>query len=175
MGDIATTEILAFLRKLGERYTRPAAIYLLGGSALCFLGNPRRTADIDYFVETTPDQTVELQATIESLALELTLELEVVAIGEFVPLPEGTRARRRLIGQFGNLTTYVYDPYTIAISKVARGFETDLQDVLFMLRQKLIEFKQLEAYVNAALPRAKDFDIDPTEFQQHLEEIGRLV
>jgi hypothetical protein len=35
---------------------------------------------------------------------------------------------------------------------VARGFEADLQDVLFLLRQDLITLEQLEAHVAAALP-----------------------
>ena len=47
MGNIATTEILDFLKRLGERYVRPATLFLMGGSALCLLGNPRRTLDID--------------------------------------------------------------------------------------------------------------------------------
>ena len=45
MGSLATTEIETFLHRLGEHYPHPANLYLLGGSALCFLGSPRRTMD----------------------------------------------------------------------------------------------------------------------------------
>ena len=41
-------QIRAFLSALGNRYSRPAQLYLLGGSALCLLGSPRPTVDIDY-------------------------------------------------------------------------------------------------------------------------------
>jgi hypothetical protein len=130
MGSLATDDIEAFLHRLGDRYPYPATIYLLGGSALCFLGNPRRTVDIDYTVE---PMATALVAEIESLANEMHLELEAVPIEEFVPLPAGSMDRHQWVGQFKELRVYVYDPYTIALSKLSRGFEADLQDVLFLL------------------------------------------
>jgi len=174
MGSIATAEILDFLQRLGERYPHSARLFLLGGSALCLLGNPRRTLDIDYLAESPPDKAAELQATIDSLAAEMKLELEAVPFHEFVPLPDNASTRHRQVGQFGGVTVYVFDPYSIALSKVARGFEADLQDVLFLLRQGVITVGQLEEYVAAALPRAAEFDIIPAELWQHMEEIRRL-
>ena len=108
------------------------------------------------------------------MAQELKLDLEVVSIEEFVPLPAEANIRHQLVGQFGNLTIYIYDPYTIALSKVARGFETDLEDVLFMLNQALIQLEPLADYIAAAVPQAWDFDIDPAELQAHFAELRRL-
>jgi hypothetical protein len=51
------------------------------------------------------------------------------------------------------------DPYTIALSKLDRGFDTDIEDVLFLLHQKLITFEQLElvtAIVQARLEEVRD-------------------
>jgi len=175
MGDIAMAEILDFLRQLGERYSGSGTLFLLGGSALCLLGNPRRTLDIDYIAECPPGEAAELQAAIESVAAEMKLELEAVPLDEFIPLPDDVDTRHCWVGQFGGLMVYIYDPYSIALSKVARGFEADLQDVLFLLRQDLITLEQLETHVAAALPRAAQFDIAPAEFRQHLEEIRRLM
>lgn len=93
MGSLATDEIQTFLHRLGDRYPHPAAIYLLRGSALCFLGNPRRTVDIDYTIDPT---AVALVMEIEALADEMRLELE-----EFVPLPDGSAACHQWIGQYG--------------------------------------------------------------------------
>jgi hypothetical protein len=53
MGNLATSEIQGFLQRLGERYSHPATLYLLGGGALCFLGNPRRTREQ---LENQPDE-----------------------------------------------------------------------------------------------------------------------
>jgi hypothetical protein len=138
------------------------------------LGNPRRTLDIDYTTEAPSEAEPQLQTTIDTLATEMRLELEAVPIGEFIPLPAEAHTRHRWVGQFGGLAVYIFDPYSIALSKVARGFEADLEDVLFLLRQNLIDLEQLAAYVTASLSTAWDFDIDPQEMQQHLDAVRRL-
>jgi hypothetical protein len=171
---LATAEVQAFLQRLGERYPHPVKLYLLGGSALCLLGSPRRTLDIDYTTEAPSAAGTQLQTAIDTLATEMRLELEAVPIAEFIPLPDDAHTRHRWVGQFGGLAVYIYDPYSIALSKVARGFEADLEDVLFLLRQNLIDLEQLTTYVTAALPTAWDFDIDPQEMQQHMAAVRRL-
>lgn len=175
MGNLATDEIKAFLQSLGERYSRPATLYLLGGSALCFLGSPRRTVDIDYTIPSTFDPADELKKVINDLADELHLELEIVPIEEFIPLPKDSHKRHTFIEQFGNIIVYVFDPYSIALSKLSRGFETDLQDVLFLLHQNIINLDDLKYHVEAALPQAWDFNIDPADLQLYLDEVRRLL
>ena len=44
MADLTTYEIQDFLQRMGRHYPHPGTFYLLGGSALCLLGSPRRTA-----------------------------------------------------------------------------------------------------------------------------------
>ena len=175
MGEIATAEILEFVERLGGRYSGSATLLLLGGSALCLLGNPRRTLDIDYLAAGPIDQVAELQATVDTLAAEMKLEVEVVPLGEFIPLPDGAESRHRQVGQFGGLTVCVFDPYSIALSKVDRGFEADLQDVVFLIRQGIINLEQLEVYVAAAVPHAAEFDMIPADLRQHLQVIRRMV
>jgi hypothetical protein len=174
MGELATAEIQDFLQRLGDRYTGSGVLYLLGGGALCLMGSPRRTLDIDYTLEVPSGEADDLQTTIEVLAEEMKLELEAILFDEFIPLPEGASKRHHQVGQFGGLAVYVFDLYSIALSKVARGFEADLEDVLFLLRQNLITLEQLEKYVEAALSQAWAFDVDPAEFRQHFVEIRRL-
>lgn len=174
MVEIGNPEIQDFLQRLGARYPGIGSLYLLGGSALCLLGSTRRTLDIDYTLEAPEGEVEQLQAIIEALAMELKLDLEAVPIREFIPLPGGVDTRHQRVDQFGGLTVYIYDPYSIALSKVARGFETDLEDLLFMLRQNLIELETLANYIGAALPQVWDFDIDPIELRQHLAELRRL-
>ena len=175
MGSLATTEIETFLHHLGERYPHPVDLYLLGGSALCFLGSPRRTMDIDYTVSPLQTDSKSLTAIITTLADEMQLELEAVPIEEFVPLPTGSEQRHQRLGKFNQLTVYLYDPYTIALSKLARGFESDLQDVLFLLRQQIITLDDLDQYVEAALPQAWDFEIDPAELRLYFAEVKRQL
>lgn len=66
------------------------------------------------------------------------------------------------------------DPYTIALSKLDRGFDTDIEDILFLLRQKLITFEQLELVTVTALEKAKEFAMVSANVRAHLEELRTL-
>ncbi len=175
MEPVTLATLQTFLRRLGERFTGAGDLYLLGGSALCLLGNPRTTVDVDYTFEPDVDSVEQFETTVAELAAEMHLDVEAVPIAEFVPLPPQAYKRRRLVGRYGQLTVYVFDPYTIALSKIARGFEADLEDVMFMLHEGLIEFGELERYFNAILPDAPEADIIPSEFRDYFEEIRRRL
>jgi hypothetical protein len=172
---VTVATLQAFFRRLGERLGGQGDLYLLGGSALSLLGNPRTTVDIDYAFEPGMPAAKRLETAIAELAADMRLDVEAVPIAEFVPLPPRAYERRRLIGHYGQLTVYVFDPYTIALSKIARGFEADLEDVMFMLHQRLIEFEELKRYFHVVLPDAGKADIIPDEFRNYFEEVRRRV
>jgi hypothetical protein len=174
VGNVAAEEIRVFLQRLSERYPQPAALFLLGGGALCLLGNPRRTINVDYAITTPLENAGDFVQAIQALAEEMRIEMEIVAIEEFIPLPPGAEKRHIHIDQFGNLAVYIYDPYTIALSKLARGFEADLQDVLFLLQQGFVTLDSLSRVVEYALPHAWNFDVDPDELRTHFDEVRRL-
>lgn len=173
MEPVTSIALKTFLQRLGDRYPNPAEFYLLGGSALCLLGSPRETLDIDYTVELTPEMAQAFQETLAQLSAEMKLDLESVPLGEFVPLPPEARQRRRFVGRFGSLDVYIFDLYSIALRKIARGFEADIEDVLFMLAQKLIMFEELERLYQIILPQTAGSDIDPKEFRTYFEEVRR--
>ncbi len=175
MESVTAANLKLFLQRLGKRYPGPATIYLLGGSALCLLGSPRVTLDVDYTIEVAPEGAARFRAVLAELAAEMQLDLEDVPLAEFVPLPPGARERRRSVGRFGQLAAYIFDPYSIALSKIARGFEADLEDVVFMLREHLIEFDELERLFEQILPKAPEADIVPQEFRAYFEELRRQV
>ena len=68
---------------------------------------------------------------------------------------------------------YIFDLYSIALSKIARGFESDLEDVLFLLQAGLIDFEDLKRYFATVLPAAPKADVDPREFQAYFNEIEK--
>ena len=175
MEPVTAVNLKSFLQRLGERYPGPATVYLLGGSALCLLGSPRATLDVDYTFEVAPEDAARFQAALTELGAELRLDLEDVPLDEFVPLPPGARERRRTVGRFGQLDVYIFDLYSIALSKIARGFEADLEDVVFLLRERLVEFGELERYFEQILPHAPKTDIGPQEFRAYFEEVRRRV
>jgi len=149
MEPVTLDTLQSFLQRLGERYPSAGVLYLLGGSALCLLGNPRTTVDVDYASELDAESVEQFEATVAELAAEMRLDVERVPLGEFIPLPPQAHERRRLVGRYGQLDVYIFDLYSIALSKIARGFESDLEDVVFMLHEGLIEFGELERHFNA--------------------------
>jgi hypothetical protein len=173
MEPVIPDTLMTFLARLGERCDRQTSLYLLGGSALRLLGSPRETLDVDYTAEVSPEMAPAFRQAVAQLADELHLDVEEVPLTEFVPLPPLAHERHRLIGRFGLLEVYLFDPYSIALSKIVRGFESDLEDVLFLLRTGAIEFGTLEQHFYAILPRVVKTDIDPKEFQAYFLEIRR--
>jgi hypothetical protein len=145
----------------------------LGGCALGLLGNPRTTVDVDYTLELETGSLTQFQEALAELAAEMHLDAEEVPLAEFVPLPPQAHERHRLVGRYGQLDVYIFDPYSIALSKIARGFEADLEDVLFLLDEGVIDFGELERHFNEILPEAPKADIIPREFRDYFEEIRR--
>ncbi len=175
MKPISSESILTFLNRLGARYTGQCAIYLLGGVALSLMGNPRVTQDLDYAVELAEGAEKDFQAAIARLAHGMQIDVEEVCLGEFIPLPPGAWERRQPIGRFGQIEVYLFDPYSIALSKITCGFESDLEDAVFLLGEGLIDFAELEDHFEAVLPDALEADIDPQEFRGYFEEVRRRV
>ncbi len=171
MEPVTPETLSEFLKQLGESYTDRATLYLLGGSALLLLGSQRQTLDIDYTTDLDPQQQRELETIMTQLAAQYRLDIEAVPIAEFVPLPPGSDTRRRFVGRYGNIDVYLYDLYTIALSKIARGFDTDLEDVVFLIQTNQINLTELKQYFLAVLPRAAQADIIPSEFQQYFQEL----
>jgi hypothetical protein len=88
-----------FLEQLGLRYSLPAKLYLLGGSALLLLGSPRETFDVDYLFVVDEERQQSFRQTLDTLANDLKLDLEWVPLDEFIPLP----SVRIVSGFWGNL------------------------------------------------------------------------
>ena len=166
------TEILNILQMLGERVPPSSRLVLVGGSALALLGSPRPTIDIDFIGDDIhPSQ---LHKKIMQTAKELKIYVEPVPIDRFVPLPTGSKERNIRIGQFGNLEVYVADPYSMALTKLDRGFDTDFDDLVFLIRQGYVALNDLERITRNALPQAGKFDLNP-DILAHLEELKKRL
>jgi hypothetical protein len=129
--------------------------------------------DVDYDLELPQDEDPQLQRVIAELATEMRLDVEMVPLAEFAPLAPDAHKRHRYLGCYGQIDVYIFDLYSIALSKVARGFESDLEDVVFLLNQKLIQIDTLTTAFKSVLPRARRTDIDPLEFQEYFDELTR--
>jgi hypothetical protein len=173
MENLTSDAILGFLSDLGDRLAAQAKVLLLGGSALALLGSPRPTLDIDYLGDDL--YKTDFQLTLERLAAQHRLDVEAVPLDRFIPLPEGASQRHIFYQRFGQLDVYILDPYAIALGKIDRGFDTDIDDVVFLVRQNLVDLDRLQAMLDAALERALEFDLNPTQARIHLDLVRRRV
>lgn len=165
-------EIQAVLQNLGARVPPGSKLTLVGGSALALLGNSRLTIDIDFWGDDIHPSP--LHQSILQIARELKIYAEPVPLERFVPLPQGSEERAIRIGQFGNLEIYVADPYSIALSKLDRGADTDLEDIVFLVQSGHIDMDGFERMVREALPLAHQFDFNP-DILEHLQELKRRL
>ena len=140
---------------------------------MVLLGSPRLTIDIDFVGDDISPS--ELHKTILQIAKEQKIYMEPVAIERFIPLPDGSEERTIRIGQFGNLEVFVADPYSIALSKLDRGFDTDFDDLVFLVQKNIVEFQLLERITEISLSRAREFDMNPTEVLAHLRELKNRI
>lgn len=172
MKKISKQNIQEFLEHLGNRYPNKATLNLLGGSAMMLLGSTRDTLDIDYVGDDI--QKDDFQIVLEETANELELETEPVPIDRFIPLPEGNEQRKIFIGQYGNVHVYVIDPYSIALSKIDRGFDADVEDIIFLIKHNQVNIEQLEKILHDGLSHAGKFDFHP-EILAHFEGLKKRL
>lgn len=175
MESVTSQALIIFFQRLGEQFPHPAKLYLLGGSALILMGSPRATLDVDYTVELDEQYRAEFDAVLSNLAAELDLDLERVPIAEFIPLPPQANQRCKFLGRYSGLEVFIFDLYSIALSKIARGFEADFEDVEFMLRKGWIEIERLKKFYKLILPNVSKADIDAREFQRYYDELLRRI
>jgi len=173
MAIINRANIEFFLKSVGKDCQPKSTLFLLGGGALEMLGGAHPTADLDYVGD--DNQQNNLQKLMAQIADKLNIEVEAVPIADFVPLPENAHKRAILVGEFGNLTVYIFDPYTIALSKLERGFDTDIEDILFLIQHNLIKIEQLATFTEKAISQAYQFNLDSAAMRRHLQVVRQAI
>lgn len=161
-------DVYSILKLFGEQVPPESKITLLGGSALILLGNSRETIDIDFIGDDVNPS--ELHRHIIQIAKENKILLDVVPIEHFIPLPEDSEKRIISVGEFGNLSVFIADPYSIALSKIDRGLANDYTDIEFLLAKGHITLDMLTNIVQSTIAKAGKYDLDP-DFLKHFEEL----
>ncbi len=165
-----------FLTTLGQRFKRAARIYLVGGTTLVWEGLRARTVDVDLTFEVSPEDAGEFARVIQALKRELSINVEEASPGDFIPLPAGYRERSLYIGRFGSLDVFHFDLYSTALSKIERGRDEDLSDVLVLLKDGRIDMDQLVAYFEEILPHIETHSLkgDPHEFSRKFASLKQM-
>ncbi len=168
-----------FLRRLGQLVHHPGRIYLVGGAALVHQqvrGLQATTMDIDLALEVTNEQ--EIETAIQQLKRDLDLNVELASPGDFIPLPASWQRQAQYIGRYGPLEMFYFDYYSLALSKIERGTERDLQDVELLGHQHLITREGLEAAYQEILPQmghGRYFNRDAARFVWQYQAVVQRV
>ena len=170
-------QIERFLKELGARFKKAGRVYLVGGTTLVFEGLRSQSIDIDLTYQIASEDHDAFVQTLRRLKDDMNLNVEEASPGDFIPLPSGANERAIFVGRFGQLDIFHFDLYSTALSKIARGFEEDLDDVIKLLRGKRIDLETLEKYFAEIRPRLAGANLkqDPNEFDKNFEVIRRLL
>ncbi|MBI5714902.1 MAG: hypothetical protein HZC38_16000 [Chloroflexi bacterium] len=161
----------AFLERLNMALDEPGAIFLLGGSSLTWRGVKQESADIDLQIVET-DDPVPLLDAIAQAGDFIETRVDVMRLAQEMPLPEGYEERAEPAADFGKLTVYHFDPYSIALTKLARSATKDITDLEAMLQSGLIDCHTLQTHFESVMVSYRQHSQRPKyeDFQRKVEK-----
>ncbi len=168
MRDLADAgRIRDFMRAIARAADRPGRVYFTGGATAVLHGWRASTIDID--VRLDPEQDAVLRA-ISTLKDDLSINVELAAPIDFIPVPEGWGARSVFVAQEGPLTFFHFDLYAQALAKIERGHAQDLEDVQTMLDRGLVERARLRDYFERIKPLLYKYPaVEPGAFERSVD------
>jgi uncharacterized nucleotidyltransferase DUF6036 len=156
-------------RELGRVVAPGTRMYLTGGATAVLEGWRDSTVDIDVRFE--PDSDAAL-SRIQDLKEDLSLNVELASPLDFLPPLPQWRDRCRFRFREGDLEVFDFDPYSQALSKLARGFDLDLEDVQSMIRSRQVDPGELLGLFETIEPELFRFPaIDPATLRVAVEAL----
>jgi hypothetical protein len=168
--EVDRARLDAFLSALGSSFRRRARLYLSGGESMVWRGLRGTTRDVDIAYDVDPAHIDEWVRAIRELKDRLRINVEEADPGHFVPLPPGAASRAEFIGRYGAIDVFLFDPYSIALSKLSRGHARDFADVRALLDSAVLAPQRLAELTESALTTAGDRSLrfDPERVRRHL-------
>ncbi len=165
-----------FLQRLERRFTRQGRLYLVGGATMVFEVFRDQTLDIDISFEVDDKDHSDFVAAVRDLKEQLSLNIEEASPSDFIPLPAGHRERSPYIGRYGRLEVFHFDLYSLALSKIERGTESDFEDALILLRSGRIDMPVLSQYFEEIMTRYGPESIkqEPVEYRSKFEILREM-
>ncbi len=165
-----------FLQRLGRRFTRPGRLYLSGSTTMVNESFRQKTLDIEITFEVADEHHGAFVAAVRDLKEQLSLNIEEASPAEFIPLPSGHQERSQYIGRYGQLDVFHFDLYSIALSKIERGTESDSEDVLTLLDSGRLELSLLSRFFGEIMTRyaTESLKQDPVEYHRKFEILKEM-
>ena len=103
-----------------------------------------QTLVVDISYEIAAAVEASLANAIRDLKDKLDLNVELADPSQFLPVPKGRESRCTYAGRYGKVDVFLDDPYTVALSKLHRGYEKDLDDVRLLVRANFVDLGEVE-------------------------------
>ena len=118
-----------------------------------------------------PDDDAILRA-IPALKERLSMNIELAAPDDFIPVRSGWEGRSAFVAQEGRLAFYHFDLVAQALAKIERGHRQDTEDVQQMLARGLVTTADLQATFAAIEGSLYRYPaLDPPAFRRAVEAV----
>ena len=134
---------------LGKEARGSGSVYFTGGASALLIGWRSSTVNIDIRLDPEPPGIFQAIAKIKR---DLNINIELASPQDFLPPLPGWRDRSIFIGKKGQISFYHYDFTAQALSKLSRGYNRDIRDVLAMYKQNLFSLEELGTAFEAIEP-----------------------
>jgi hypothetical protein len=157
-----------FMQALGGAAREDGDCYLTGGATAVLLG--WRSTTIDVVIKLEPEQDEVLRA-LPGIKEELSVNVELAAPADSIPLPRAWRDRSLFVARERRLSFRHFDLYSQALAKLERGHTQDVDDVREMVSRGLVDEGHLRSSFAEIEPELYRFPaIDPVDFRRSVEE-----
>jgi hypothetical protein len=158
------SRVEAFLRELGRRFPQPVRVLVTGGASMILRDLRGLTQDIDLTYTIAAEHDGRFNAVLRELKDSLRINVELAEPGHFIPIPAGRDSRLSYFDRYGRVEVFLDDPYSIALSKLHRGHDQDLEDVGLLIQAGLADAATLEAkareIADSEGPRVRPVDLE---------------
>jgi hypothetical protein len=162
----------AFMRALAQEVTQPARVYFTGGATAVLHGWRASTIDVD--LKLVPDD--EILRAIPGLKERLSMNIELAAPDDFIPVRSGWEERSVFVAQEGPLTFFHFDLVAQALAKIERGHRQDVDDVQQMLSRGLVTAADLRATFEAIAGSLYRYPaLDPPAFRRAVDAVTKTA
>lgn len=183
MTALKRADLSKFFAALARRLPSPALLILTGGSEAMLLGGRRPTGDIDFglVVSNRHSATLsEIEAAIAAAARDTKVNVQYstdIDRWSLVAIPKGmikTRYHKRL----GQLSIHLLDPRCWAVYKLARYLDSDIEDLLAVLKRQKVSWTGLARLCGECLrssPRSTRLFLFRRQVEHFFREHGKKV
>jgi hypothetical protein len=163
-----------FLSRLGTAFHAEGRIYLTGDTALVYGGLRPAVEEIALAYMVAPVRRGPFLREVQRLAEQLQVNVREDSPAEEVPLPAGAAARARPAGRFGQLELFLFDPYSVALAKLAAASDDGVADVRAMRDAGWLDAAMLGELVEESLRRYQPTDrqVAPDELRQRAASLA---